>query len=203
MNVEPLRPTNWQKATTVWTGGKGGELNGPRWSVQLNGWIARLAFAMGDSSHVDDEREGRFSGPAGREHFRKGNKSSGTWPRHADENEFGARPAAADCTAPEERKAWLPCDPDAEATRATRSPSHSLDTWLIAIVAVIETTLPHLPLLPLPHTLHHIRCPSLLPPFRISLSPSGVVRGTCNLYLDISLPLSLATKSWIPHCPCP
>ena len=86
----------------------GEELNGPghgrRWSVQLNYWIARLAFAMGDSSHVDDEK-GRLSGPSGREDFRKGNKSSGTWPRHADENEFGVRPAAADCTAPEERKA--------------------------------------------------------------------------------------------------
>lgn len=60
---------------------------------------------MVDSSHVDDEREGRLSGPSGREHFRKGNKSSDTWPRHTDENESGVRPAAADCTAP--RKACL------------------------------------------------------------------------------------------------
>jgi hypothetical protein len=60
--------------------------------------LARLAFAMGDSSHVDDEQDGG-------ENFRKGNKSSDTWPRHADENEFGVRPAAADCTAP--RKACL------------------------------------------------------------------------------------------------
>lgn len=51
--------------------GKGEELNGPRWSVQLNGWIARLAFAMGDSSHVDDEREG---GPSGESTSGKGTR---------------------------------------------------------------------------------------------------------------------------------
>ena len=51
--------------------------------------------------------------------------------------------------------------------------------------------------------LPHPRPPPSDPLSRISLSQSGVVRGTCNLYLDFQtfLPPSLATKSWIPLCP--
>jgi hypothetical protein len=105
---------------------------------RLNWWIVRLAFAMVDSSHVDDEREGRLSGPSGREHFRKGNKSSGTWPRHADENEFGVRPAAADCTAP--RKACLATLTLRQRERLAAQPAHLTlaRLWLIPIVAATQ-----------------------------------------------------------------
>ena len=54
---------------------KGEELNGLNDGRRC--WIARLAFAMGDSSHVDDEREGGLPGASGREDFQKGNKSWG------------------------------------------------------------------------------------------------------------------------------
>jgi hypothetical protein len=153
--------------------------------------------------------KGRLSGPSGREHFRKGNKSSGTWPRHADENEFGARPAAADCTAPEERKAWLPCDPDAETTRATRSPSHSLSTYFGSLpswLSLIHTASSAAPPPSYYHTISAVLGPSP-PPIRKSLPerrctwhmqplsrhpPASLAR---NKKLDTALSLSLNDPS--------
>lgn len=149
---------------------------------------------MGDSSHVDDEREGRLFGARG-------------LPER--EQEFGHVASARDRQgqiALPRGKGKSGCDPDAdaEATRATR---HSLPISLAFIlarsrpqtrIALFSSIFPNPP-----H--HHLRRPWNTPllPFRISLTPSGVVRGTCNLYLGIFLPLSLAIKSWIPLCPCP